>query len=225
MHMIRTTLLITLVMSGIASAKDKKQAFYSYPLNDARIAAAITVGNKAGGRSMSLSLSDSAQNWSRALGSQQVTTGFSLEIYTPFSWIAQNASWKAKKYQTFAREDVAPAMLEGILRVYANPDRPNEVSQQGMIGTSGVEHVIVRSTQKKNFEVLQPIDIDADAVYSRNAFGAEVEFTSQVATFDLEAVKRIASRDKKGEFFVVVIGNTGEEKKFKVKTKHFDRLP
>jgi hypothetical protein len=159
---------------------------------------------------LSLSLSDSAQNWSRALGSQQATTGFSLEIYTPFSWIAQNASWKAKKYQTFAREGVAPAMLERILRVYANPDRPNEISQRGMFGTAGVEHVIVCSTQKKNFEVLQPIDIDADAVYSRNAFGA---------------VKRIASLDKKGEFFVVVIGNTGEEKKFKVKTKHFDRLP
>lgn len=38
-------------------------------------------------------------------------------------------------------------------------------------------------------------------------------------------VKRIASLDKKGEFFIVVIGGTGEEKKFKVKTKHFNRLP
>ena len=49
MQTIRTTLLVTLVMAGIALAKDKKQAFYSYPLNDARIAAAITVGNKACG--------------------------------------------------------------------------------------------------------------------------------------------------------------------------------
>jgi len=67
MQTIRMTLLITLAITGIALAKDKKQPFYSYPLNDARIAAAISVGNKASGRSISLSLSDSAQSWSRAL--------------------------------------------------------------------------------------------------------------------------------------------------------------
>ena len=225
MQTIRMTVVITLVMTGIALAKDKKQAFYSYPLTEARVTAAITLGNEAGGRSMALSLQDSAQSWSRALGDQQATTGFSLDVYTPFSWIAQNASWKAKKYQTFAREDVAPDMLEGILRVYANPDRPNQVSQRGMVGTADVEHVIVRSTDKKNFAVVQPIDIVSDAVYAQNAFGAEVGFTAQVATFDIDEVRRVASLDKKGEFFVVVIGDTGEEKKFKVKTKHFDRLP
>ena len=73
----------------------------------------------------------------------------------------------------------------------------------------------MRSTRKKNFEVLQPIDIHADAVYAQNALGAEVGFTTQVATFDLDSVRRIASLDKKGEFFIVVIGDTGEEKKFK----------
>ena len=225
MRKIRTTVLVVLMTTSVVLAKDKERAFYSYPLDEARINAAITIGNEASGRSMSLTLRDSAQSWARALGDQQATTGFSLEVFTPFSWIAQNASWKAKKYQTFAREDVAPEMLEGILRVYANPDRPNEVSQRGLIGTSGVDHVIVRSTDKKNFEVVQPIDIASDAVYSQNAFGAEVGFTAQVATFDLEQVKRIASLDKKGAFFIVVIGDTGEEKKFKVKTKHFDRLP
>jgi len=225
MQTIRIAVVMTLVMTGIALAKDKKQAFYSYPLNEARIAAAITVGNEAAGRAMALSLKDSAQSWARAMGDQQATTGFSLEVYTPFSWIAQNASWKAKKYQTFGREDVTPDMVEGILRVYANPDRPNQVSQRGMIGTAGVEHLIIRSTDKKNFAVLQPIDIVPDAVYARNAFGAEVGFTAQVASFDIDEVRRIAALDKKGEFFIVVIGDTGEEKKFKIKTKHFDRLP
>jgi hypothetical protein len=46
-----------------------------------------------------------------------------------------------------------------------------------------------------------------------------------VAYFDMDEVIRISSLDKKGEFFIVVIGTTGEEKKFKVKTKHFERLP
>ena len=38
-------------------------------------------------------------------------------------------------------------------------------------------------------------------------------------------VLQISAMDKKGEFFVRVIGTTGEEKDFKVKTKHFKRLP
>ena len=225
METFRTTILMLLATTGLLLAKDKKEAFTSYPLTDARIQAAITVGNEAGGRSMALILRDSAQSWAMALGDRQATTGFSLEVYTPFSWIAQNASWKAKKYQTYSREDVTPDMLEGLLRVYANPDRPNQVSARGMIGTAGVEHVIVRSTDKKNFEVLQPIHIESDAVYTQNAFGAEVGFTAQLATFDLEEVRRVAALDKKGELFIVVIGDTGEEKKFKIKTKHFDRLP
>ena len=225
MQTIRTTLLMLLMTSGIALAKDDDRAFYTHPLTEAGVNTAIAFGNEAGGRSTALALRDSAQGWAKALGDQNATTGFSLDVYTPFTWIAQNASWKSKKYQTFAREDVAPDMIDGVLRVFANPDRPSVVSQRGLVGTSGVEHVIVRSTRKKNFEVLQPIDIQADAVYAQNAFGAEVGFTSQLATFDLEAVKRIASLDKKGEFFIVVIGNTGEEKKFKVKTKHFKHLP
>lgn len=225
MRIIRTAVVTTLLVAALASAKDKKRAFYAYPLDEARISAAIRVGSESGGRSTGLSLRDSAQGWAHALGDQTATTGFSVDVYTPFSWIAQNASWKAKKYQTFSREDVTPDMLEGILRVYANPDRPNQVSQQGLIGTSGVEHVIIRSTRKKRFEVLQPIDLEPDAVYAQNAFGASVSLTSQAATFDLEQVKRIAALDKKGEFFIVVIGESGEEKKFKVKTKHFGRLP
>jgi hypothetical protein len=54
---------------------------------------------------------------------------------------------------------------------------------------------------------------------------ARAKATISLTTFDLEAVQRIAALDNKGEFFIVVIGDTGEEKKFKVKTKHFDELP
>ncbi|MCP4897032.1 MAG: hypothetical protein GY906_08660, partial [bacterium] len=58
-----------------------------------------------------------------------------------------------------------------------------------------------------------------------NAMGGEASLTSQLALFDLGEVERVAALDKKGEFFIVVIGTTGEEKKFKVKKKHFERLP
>ena len=91
MRRIRPTVLVVLMTTSVVLAKDKERAFYSYPLDEARINAAITIGNEAGGRSTSLTLRDSAQSWARALGDQQATTGFSLEVFTPFSWIAQNA--------------------------------------------------------------------------------------------------------------------------------------
>ena len=221
---------LVFIVNVSVAAKDKDKAFYSYPLDDARVSAAITVGNASPGKMMGLSLKDSASGWGAALSSFDAnsaapSTGFSLDVYTPFAWIAQNASWKAKKYQVFSTEDIADEMNDTILRVYANPDVPRNISAEGMRGTSGVDHVIVRSTKKKKFTVLQPLYLDPDSEYAQNAFGAEVVFTSQIAAFDLDEVKKIAALDKKGEFFIVIIGTTGEEKKFKVKTKHFKRLP
>ncbi len=116
-------------------------------------------------------------------------------------------------------------MRDGVLRVYANPDMPTRVSGGGMVGASGVDHIIIRSTHKKDFEVVQPLETVEDLEYAQNAFGAEVAYSSMVGYFGMEDVIRICSLDKKGEFFVVVIGTTGEEKDFKVKTKHFKRLP
>ena len=198
--------------------------FRSYPLTDQAIGMAIQEGMNAKGRKTALILQDSFQSFSHSMDNSG-STGFSVEVFTPYAWIAQNASWAAKKYQTFSAEDVTEDMWSGLVRVYANPDMPGQVSAKGMVGTSGVDHVIVRSTDKKNFEVLQPVEVVQDAVYAQNAFGAQAEYSTMVALFAMEDVKRISALDKKGEFFIVVIGSTGEEKKFQVKTKHFKRLP
>ena len=72
--------------------------------------------------------------------------------------------------------------------------------------------------------MLQPISVEPGSELQQNAFGAEIELSSAVAQFDINEVIRISGLDKKGEFFIVVIGDTGEEKKFKVKTKHFKHL-
>ena len=100
-----------------------------------------------------------------------------------------------------------------------------------MAGTSGVEHVILRTTDRKRFktsegrfDVAQPLEIFESEQYAQNAFGAKVSFASMEAIFSIKDARRISSVDKKGEFFVVVIGVTGEEKRFKVKTKHFNRI-
>ncbi len=215
--------------AGHAEAKKKKELFTCHPLSDSLIDQAITAGATAKGRQCGLALKDSAQGFANAMSTMSDgrtgTTGFSLDVYTPFTWIAQQASWESKKYKEMSRDQVTEEMCDAVLRVYANPDVPTRISTDGMVGSSGVDHIIVRSTKKKGFEVLQPLEIQEDMEYAQNAFGAEVGFTSMVGYFDLDDVKRISKLDKKGEFFIVVIGTTGEEKKFKVKTKHFERLP
>ena len=196
----------------------------TYSLSDDDIKASLEWGTKQKGKMLGLQLRDSAAGLFAGLDGT-TTTGFSLEAYTPYSWIGQNASWAAKRYQEMTMEDVTEEMAAPIFTVIVHPDTPHQVSASGMVGTSGVDHVIVRSTSKKNFQVLQPTTIDAGSEFAWSAMGAEVELSSAVAYFPMDGVAQISSLDKKGEFFIVVIGDTGEEKKFKVKTKHFKRLP
>ena len=47
---------LVFIVNVSVAAKDK--AFYSYPLDDARVSAAITVGNASPGKMMGLSLKD-----------------------------------------------------------------------------------------------------------------------------------------------------------------------
>ena len=227
------SILSALVFSAFAmnAVAEKKVPFRSYPLDEMRIERALDFGTRSKGSTTGLILKDTGQTWMSGLATGTkfnsagtLSTGFSLQVYTPFTWIAQNASWEAKKYLELTADQVTGDMKRGILRVYANPDTARSISSEGMRGTSGVEHVVLRTT-KKRFEVVQPLELLESAQYAQNAFGAKVGFASMEATFSMEDVQRISSVDKKGEFFIVVIGTTGEEKKFKVKTKHFDRIP
>ena len=85
-------------------------------------------------------------------------------------------------------------------------------------------HVIIRSTAKKDFAVLWPVTIEEGWEYAYTTSGEEAPYASKIAVFDLKRVAEISKLDEKGEVFVVVVGTTGEEKKSKVKTKHFGRL-
>lgn len=59
----------------------------------------------------------------------------------------------------------------------------------------------------------------------QEALWAEDVISSMFGYFDLDELVLVTKLDEKSKFLIVVIGTTGEEKKFKVKTKHFERLP
>jgi hypothetical protein len=143
-------------------------------------------------------------------------------IYTPYSWVGQQARHAAHRDEPFSPEDVTEGMKAHVLRVIAKPDLPVQRPGASRRGTSGVDHVIIRSTAGEDFEVLQPAEIEDGVSYSRA--GDIVPYAKKTAVFDLQGVANIAKLDKKGEFIVVVIGTTDEEKMFKIKTKHLEKL-
>jgi hypothetical protein len=213
-------LVLIFLVSGVVLTQGKAP-FWNYPLTDELVERAIAEGSVRG-EDFGLWMTDSGSAWGNAfVDDQSGTTGFSVLIYSPYSWINQQASWAAKKYKKFDAAELNWEAMD-LLRVYANPDVPLRL---GNLGATGVEHVVIRSTAKHNFEVAQPVEIEGDLEYTQNSFGAEWAGESQVAMFLMEDVLRIAAADKKGEFFILIIGVSGEEKKFKVKTKHFKRLP
>jgi hypothetical protein len=155
-------------------------------------------------------------------------TGFWLEVYTPESWIALHKMWAAEEYREFTDNDVTDEMREPVLRVVVHPDIPGTFDGQAM--ASSVKHAVVRSTFKEAIAV-QPLSKEPFAERPhgqaiQTVGGAVLEYSGVLVTFPLDAVLALRDADKqsKGEFIITVIGES-EKKDFKVKTKHFERLP
>ena len=230
------TVALALVMSAGVSAQElppepaPPEAVATLTFAPGQLETAIAIGTKAKGGRRGLVLRDTGQAWAQALtafgngmnGTRNAmpSTGFWLEAWTPLSWIEQQASNAAKRYLAFTEANVDDAMRAPVFRVVVHPDTPNEVTARGMVGTSSVEHVVIRSVQKTL--VVQPLSVEPFVEDAQNAMGAKVAFQGVIATFPLEGLTEV--RGRTGEFFITVIGNAGEEKNFRVKQKHFGNL-
>jgi hypothetical protein len=142
-------------------------------------------------------------------------TGFSVRVYTPKTWVEQLASNAAKEYRPFTVADITEEMLEPVLRVIVYPDKPTSVGFGSTNGTSSAEHVVLRDENKKT--VVQPI--------SKEPFSDRADYQGVVAKFSLDSVREVRGPKGDKEFLIVVVGAATKEKEFKVKEKHFERLP
>lgn len=195
-------------------------------LTDEQIESAVAAGSKAKGKHHGLVLRDSAQSFAAALGSTgdgvTASSGFWLEAYTPLSWIQQQAAAAAKEYRTMSTQDVGAELREPVFRVVVHPDTPNTVTSRGMSGTTSVQHVVLRDESRR--VVVQPTWKEAFEQEVKNAMGATITFGGLNAKFSMDDLREIRGPRGDGEFFITVIGSSGEEKNFKVKRKHFDEL-
>jgi hypothetical protein len=197
-------------------------------LTDQNKVDAVRIGMKEKGHLTGLSLLDSGRAFGNALATglnrYAVTggNGFSLRVYTPMTWVEQLAANAAKQYRPFTISDITEEMLEPVLRVVVHPDKPTRLTGAGMASASSVEHVVLRDEQKRL--VLQPLSIEPFTETASSAL-RDAAYEGIVATFPLDGVRELRGAKGDKEFFIVVIGATSQEKVFRIKEKHFERLP
>ena len=189
--------------------------------------AALARGRQLRGGIAGLVLTDVAQGFAAAMdslnGTSGTSSGFSVRVFTPQTWAAQLVSEAAKEYREVDGEMFSADDLEAVLRVRVYPDTPSVVSASGIVGTSSVRHVVIRDAERK--AVIEPSLTETWTDEVSNAMGGRKVYVGLEAKFALEDLKRLRGPQNDQEFFITVIGTTGEEKNFKVKKKHFERLP
>jgi hypothetical protein len=214
------------VIASVVTLSAQKQVLLEQDKADA-----VRVGLKAKGSLTGLSLTDSGRAFGNAITSLNNSmnhrydptgsTGFSLRVYTPRTWVEQLASNAAKEYRPFVIADITDEMLEPILRVIVYPDKPTYISGAGMAGTSSAEHVVLRNEAKTL--TVQPMSKEPFTDTASSAM-RDMAFQGIVAKFPLDAVRELRGANGDKEFFIVVIGAGTKEKTFKVKGKHFEHL-
>jgi hypothetical protein len=211
-------LLVALALAAVIPVQTQRQA-----LSEQDKADAVRIGTKEKGKLTGLSLIDSGASFSNAMfatATNPGSSGFSVRVYTPMTWVEQLASNAAKEYRPFTVGDITDEMLEPVVRVIVYPDKPTHIS--GRAPSSSVEHVVLRDDAKRL--VVQPASKEPFTDKASSAL-RDMEFVGLVATFPLDALRELRGPKGDKEFLIVVVGAGTKEKEFRVKAKHFERLP
>ena len=206
-------LLVTFPLSALSFG----QAF----LTDAQVTAAIDRASTGKRHQIGLTLNDLQTNLlSGMLCTSCKTTGYTIFVYTPESWIELQAVHARREMLPFGLKDVTPEMRLPYIHALASPSRPEYLNANGMAMASSVHRIVLSSTDRS--DVVQPLSESHSAVEINSALRSFTQ-ASAGAVFSVEDVERLRSRDPKGEFFIVIVGDN-QNKYFKVKTKFFNQL-
>ena len=197
----KALLIVAVLMAMPVSSKNKEFIVESLTLESAQ-------------RCADYGKSDTEREFGLTFASTVMSAHFDISIFAPCDWIAHQASEAAKKYMTY---EVTEEDLPSGLLVFATPNFRLKFSY-----LRSVEHVVILSEDKK--APLQPASVVSSERPWSNLAGAEFIFNEVEATFDVAEVEKIRAMNKKGEFYVVVIGEGDQKKDFKIKQKHFRDL-
>jgi hypothetical protein len=190
-------------------------------LTDSDVQAAIQSGFVARNRHIGLTLNDVQTNILSSLVCKTCgTSGYTIYVYTPESWIQLQAVHARREMLPFTAADVSPEMKLPFIHVLASPSRPEYLNANGMAMASSVHRIVLSSTDRT--DIVQPLSESHSTVESNSAFRSFTQ-ASAGAVFSVEDVERLRAKDPKGEFFIVVVGDN-QNKYFKVKSRFFAQL-
>ncbi len=147
-------------------------------------------------------------------------SGYRIFVYTPEQWVELIASQARREMKPFTLADVTPEMRALSLHVIAMPSQAAYINASGMSFASSVHRVVLSDTKRE--VTIQPLTESQGTVQSGSAFRT-VEYTNASVDFAMSDVGTLRSGDAKGEFFIVVVGDTGN-RYFKVKSRDFKFL-
>jgi hypothetical protein len=190
-------------------------------LTDAQVAAAINRALTGKRHEIGLSLNDKQTFFFSGLICETCqTSGYTIFVYTPETWIELQAVQARREMLPFGVADVTPEMRLPYIHVLASPSKADYLNANGMAMASSVHRVVLSSTDRT--DVVQPLSESHSTIESNSALRSFTQ-ASAGAVFSLEDVERLRSKDEKGEFFIVVVGDN-LNKYFKVKTRFFNQL-
>jgi hypothetical protein len=191
------------------------------PLTEQQKAEAVRQGLALKGAIAGVVLSDaSAPAASASGGPPSAAASLALRLYTPETWIQQQASDAARQQRPFTVGDITAEMLEPVLRVVAYPADATRATARGAADGSVAEHVVLRDDSRRL--VVQPLSKTPLTDRSpRDAPGQGL-----VATFSLADVRELSGPDNDREFLIVVVGYGGRsERTFQIGPKERQALP
>lgn len=207
------TLLGTLFLSPFLLAQAS--------LTDAQVTSAIHHALTGKHHQIGLTLNDLQTNLLSGLACETCkTTGYTIFVYTPESWIELQAIQARREMMPFGLIDVTPEMRLPYIHVLASPSRPEYLNSNGMAMASSVHRIVLSNTDRT--DVVQPLSESHSEVESNSALRSFTQ-ASAGSVFSMEDVERLRSEDPKNEFFIVVVGDN-QNKYFKVKSRFFNQL-
>jgi len=185
-------------------------------LSDAQVIAAIDNAIHGKYHEFGLTLNDAQTNFFSGLACDTcAVSGFTIIVFTPEQYVENSAAYAHGEMKPFGLADVTPEMRKPVLHVLAQPSKADYINGNGLSMASSVHRVVLTDTGQA--EIVQPLEVSNRSIESNSALRS-VTYQNAEATFAMSDVMKLRARDAKGEFFIVVVGDS-QKKYFKVKEK------
>ena len=176
-----------------------------------------------------LHLRDAQARFAAYGGNQRANTpvysqGFSLTLFTPTTWVRERAAIAARNNRVLTRADISDTDVLPLVRVLVYPDIPS-YSNAGAAGSTSVRSVYIED-EASRVSIAPLVTEPFEMRLTDSATKARIlpGYMGVTAVFDYEAVQTLRGGPEEG-YFVRIVGTTGEIKRFKVKRKHYERMP